>query len=267
MTGVGCWADSQQHPVRQMALHPDWGKLIWQEQNVHVRGPLDLSRAYDLMLYPELGKSSRAVLVVRVIAAMTYNDGKDASGAALSWTATDKTQYAADITKAINDVWAEKHRITTTSAHAAFPDVGVIFDLKFIEGLSMFSHSHRNITVTKTATFHRSGTSDWWLELGRNNTAEWWSNGAQPFQKGASLPQRPCVHEFGHILGYRDEYPTKDGNPNWLKDVDSVMHDGEQVRERHYALFADWLTQTHAIVSPDIEFRVNGVTTVLTAKL
>jgi len=222
------------------------------------------------MLYAELGKPGRAVLVVRVIAAMTYNDGKDASGAALSWTAKEKTHFAADVTKAINDVWAEKHRITTTSNGVAFPDVGVIFDLKFIEDLSMFSHSHRNITVTKTVGFHRSTTHDWWFELGRNNSADWGSQDAQPYQKQASVHlQRTCVHEFGHILGYRDEYPIKTGNPNWLKDVDSVMHSAEQVRDRHYTLFADWLTRQHAIVNskPPIEFKVNGVTTLLTAKL
>jgi hypothetical protein len=253
-----------------MTLLPDWGKLIKQEQNVHVRGGgLDLSRAYDLMLYAELGKPGRAVLVVRVIAAMTYNDGKDTSGAALSWTATEKTNFVADITKAINDVWAEKHRITTTSNGVAFPDVGVIFDLQFKDDLSILSHSHRNITVTKAVEYKRSTTSDWWFELGRNNTANWWSHAAQPFQKGASHPQRVCVHEFGHVLGHRDEYPTKVGNPNWLNDDDSVMHSGEYVRERHYALFAEWLTRQHAIVNsnPPIEFKVNGVTTTVTAKL
>jgi hypothetical protein len=258
--------------ARQMTLLPDWGKQFKYERSASFSAGLGLSRACDLMLYPELGKPGRAVLVVRMIAAMTYEDGQGPSGATLAWTASEKTQFAADLHTAVNDVWAEKHRITTTSKLLNFSDVGVIFDLKFTEDLSKLDHSHRNITVTKTAGTPRSTTSNWWLTLGRNNPAHWWSNGTTPFAKGASHPQRAVVHEFGHVLGYRDEYlGSNNTNLTWLKDFDSVMHSGEMVRDRHYALLADWLTRQHAyfsqIMKQTIEFKVNGVTTILTAKL
>lgn len=257
-----------------MALLPDTGRLLQFEKNVDLPAGLGLSGAYDLALYPELGTPGRAVLVLTMIAAMTYKDGKDTSGAILSWTAAEKTKFATDVSATIQGAWAEKHRITTISTALIFSDVGVIFDLKFIEGLSVFSHSHRNITVTKVgATKPRSDTQHWLLELGRNNIADWYSADTVPltFPSGT---QRPCVHEFGHVLGYRDEYveagKPKD-NPNWVTDLTSVMNSGEVVRDRHYALLADWLTRQFvtlgALRKTPIEFKVNGVTDLVSARI
>jgi hypothetical protein len=60
---------------------------------------------------------------------------------------------------------------------------------------------------------------------------------------GGSKPRRSIVHEFGHMLGYRDEYRNSErGTTAYLGDSESMMHFGETVRERHYVFFADWMT-------------------------
>ena len=51
------------------------------------------------------------------------------------------------------------------------------------------------------------------------------------------LPQRVVAHEFGHMMGYRDESVGTSGkpevNPPWLGDLHSVMNRSEKVRDRH----------------------------------
>lgn len=60
---------------------------------------------------------------------------------------------------------------------------------------------------------------------------------------GGTKPRRSIVHEFGHLLGYRDEYPNSDRGTNvYTGNSDSIMHYGETVRERHYVFFADWIS-------------------------
>jgi hypothetical protein len=57
----------------------------------------------------------------------------------------------------------------------------------------------------------------------------------------------------------------------WLGDQDSVMHFGEQIRERHYAMFAAWLTKQYKTAAElsktTIEWKVSGTTDVFNAKL
>ncbi|HND56561.1 MAG TPA: hypothetical protein PLV92_29285, partial [Pirellulaceae bacterium] len=88
---------------------------------------------------------------------------------------------------------------------------------------------------------------------------------------GASMKQRGTVHEFGHMLGLRDEYDTAKDNPYWTGDADSVMNKGEIVRARHYAPFAAWLTAQFARVShlarKSIVYKVDGSIDMSNAKL
>ena len=52
--------------------------------------------------------------------------------------------------------------------------------------------------------------------------------------------QRGAIHEFGHMLGLPDEYH----NSRHIVDPMSIMHSGENIRDRHYGLFADWVERT-----------------------
>lgn len=77
------------------------------------------------------------------------------------------------------------------------------------------------------------------------------------------------------MLGIRDEYLDKDGepkdNPAHTSDVDSIMHRGNIVRARHYANFAHWINEQFATAArlggEDIEFKVNGTLSAKDAKL
>jgi hypothetical protein len=58
-----------------------------------------------------------------------------------------------------------------------------------------------------------------------------------------SVKQRGAIHEFGHMLGLRDEYATAGGSPYWTTDKPSVMNVGETVQPRHFGPFAEWVTK------------------------
>ncbi len=51
---------------------------------------------------------------------------------------------------------------------------------------------------------------------------------------------------------------------NYTGDVNSVMHGGELVKERHYAPFAGWLTEKFSVAAhlsrSEIDYKVNGTT-------
>jgi hypothetical protein len=80
-----------------------------------------------------------------------------------------------------------------------------------------------------------------------------------PEASQTSYRQRGVVHEFGHMLGLRDEYAMMDGqvvsnaNPHHTGSYDSIMNMGEKVYPRHYALLAHWLTQRNRAIFRDFD--------------
>jgi tetratricopeptide (TPR) repeat protein len=84
--------------------------------------------------------------------------------------------------------------------------------------------------------------------------------------------QRGAAHEFRHLPGLRDEYPAApDCARTWRGDTHSIMHSGEQVRARHYAMFAAWITEQFAdaahLASEPVTFKVGGTVDVQNAHL
>jgi hypothetical protein len=73
-----------------------------------------------------------------------------------------------------------------------------------------------------------------------------------PYGATTTQLQRGAIHEFGHLLGYRDEYPLnpkafppddpKLFNPSHPTEDDSIMFYGEKLYPRHYVFFADWIS-------------------------
>jgi hypothetical protein len=127
----------------------------------------------------------------------------------------------------------------------AVQDVGVIFDILTQEDMSVTSHSHWNMNVTKVGQFTTSsvygcGGGAFW-----NGKTTLDSLDFRPENKGGPHTQRGAVHEFGHMLGHRDEYPEAKVGLPWEADKDAVMNAGEQIRKRHYAMFAAWLTREY----------------------
>ena len=258
-----------------MALLPDFGRKLIFEKNVDIPAGLKTGSAYDLTLYPELGNPTRGVLTVTVIGNFSFKDGKKADGSKLGWTEAEKTNFKLGFRNAVTAMWDDKHRITTASTAPFMKSVGVLFYIWTRESMSVFDHSHWNIGVTKTdrmivSTVNGSGGS-----FATNGGANLDSEDLTGVNKGAASTQRGAVHEFGHMMGFRDEYADGKGvaedNPNWLGDTGSVMNRGETVRDRHYVFFADWLTkQFKAFANAKgtrIDWKVNGTVDLSNARL
>src|SRR5262249_29594005 len=130
----------------------------------------------------------------------------------------------------------------TRSTVPAFQDVGVIFDILNKEDMSVTSHSHWNMDVTKVDKFTTSSVGGCGGGAFWNGSTTLDSRDFVAENKGGPNTQRGAVHEFGHMLGHRDEYPEAKTNLSWTADKDAVMNAGEQIRKRHYAMFAAWLT-------------------------
>jgi hypothetical protein len=87
----------------------------------------------------------------------------------------------------------------------------------------------------------RCTTSSWFasrrIEL---DTADLNIGGAANAAGVATTKFRSPPHEFGHTLSLLDEYSA--GNPD-LRDADSVMNIGGQIRPRHLKLIVDELNK------------------------
>ncbi len=249
-----------------MALQYNPSITYWSGQNV--RPPLGSwfnGQSFWAKVHPETGRNDRSVMVIKMIVQFQFND----DGAGGAWTAAEKTAFANNFCNATMAVWNEKHRITTTSTSPslALRDVGVIFDLRyFIDGWHTDDDFEIGVTKLPADAPWRVSTCDY---SGSETTLD--SNDLRPETKGASMTQRDGVHEFGHMLGLRDEYAAANANPNHLSDLDSIMNVGEVVRPRHYALLAAWLTEKAAtlgrLTNSTIEYKVNGITDLSNAGL
>lgn len=248
-----------------MALLYNSAEPLKKGQNI--RPPLGSffnGQSYYLTLYPEMGNPNRSVLVVKMVLQFQFKNGSGGS-----WTQGEKESYAHSFVDGVIAVWSEKFRITTTSTIPAqnCRDVGVVFNLPyFIDG--WHTDDDFELSVTKVPS-----TADWQVSTCHysdgNTTLD--SNDLRPETKGASMKQRDAVHEFGHMLGLRDEYPEAKTNLNHTGDTDSIMHKGETVRERHYAPFAAWLNKQFEVAAQlsksKIEYKVNGKTDMSNALL
>jgi hypothetical protein len=248
-----------------MPLVPDYGKKIFAEENVDVTEALKPDAAYDLGLYHEAGKTGRGVLVVKTILNFKFKDGKSQAGATLTWSGTEKSTFMSGVKTALTDKWSDKYRLTTLSTVPSIKDVGVLFDVDCRMDMSVFSHSHWNLNIVKTDKFERSfvcGGGGSFITNGEvsldSMDLDW---------KWGVNSQRAIVHEYGHVLGYRDEYLDSEtnkpqDNPHWLTDNTSAMNCGEAIRPRHYTLLTSWLNkkfETHArLTKKEIKWKVAG---------
>jgi hypothetical protein len=237
-------------PAAPGGLVPDLTRVIWHERNVDVPSVFNTEAAYDLSFHPEIGQSTRGVLVVTSILNFQFDDGvsKITPGATLTWTPQEKKLFMAGMKALCESVWSGKHRLlTTASPIQPITDAGVIFRIQAEEGMFFLEHSHWNVHVEKTDQRIISSVLACGGGVFTNGVAHLDSLDLQP-SAPPGLMQRAAVHEFGHTLGYRDEYAGATVEPNtfWVTDTPSIMNTGETVRPRHYAFFADWLSRQTA---------------------
>jgi len=272
---------------------PDWSRVLIKETDVRPPAGLKTNDAYDLYLCYDKNNHGKGVLVCKAVLQFFFSNGTShkpgSKGTKLTWTDKEKDQFIADFKKACLDVWSDKHRITTTSRVPVVKDIGVVFEIKSLkEGWHI--SDHWELTVTKSDGFVTSSVN----KLTGNSALD----SLDTVGKWGPGTQRGAVHEFGHMIGLRDEYQVscslcdwmaskncssagsklrsakawlKNMNTNWLSDSSSVMNSGEIVRERHYAPFAGWLNDQFAtaarLAKQKVEFKVNGKTDLSNAKL
>jgi hypothetical protein len=182
-----------------------------------------------------------------------------------------------------SSVWGEKHQLVTANPTLAAKVAGVIFKIETMESGAgaTFSHSHWNVKCRKVSSPRPSFTRPGGGGSMSNGTAELNSLDLTPSTPyGATGTRRTAVHEFGHMLGYRDEYPVPPSaspadaalfTTSHPTDVDSIMYFGETIYPRHYVFFADWVSRQWVSKDPvnckPSEWTVNGTMDIARAGL
>ena len=247
-----------------MALAYDPAITYWKGQNI--RPPLGTffnGQSYWMRVHPELGRKDRSVLVIEMTLQFQFN-----SGSGGDWTKAEKEAFAHNFVNSVVSIWSEKFRLTTPSTNVVEPlrDVGVVFEFPYyIDGWHADDDFELSIEKIPAGNFETSCVR---YHIGNSSLD---SEDVVAVNKGASMKQRGAVHEFGHMLGLRDEYAEAKENLIHTGDLDSVMNSGEVVRERHYAPFAGWMTYQSStiahLLSSAIDYKVNGNTNMANAAL
>ena len=181
---------------------------------------LDIDNAFDLALYQLLDGHYELVVFMKL--QFFFKDNRPHS-----WETHEEDHFIDQWQQSIHDVWGNKVIHTLPSGFM----VNLVFDFHIQKGGWMFDHWE--ITVTKIAPeeFRVSFT-----EPDRNNV----HLDSEDFTYIGR--QRGAIHEFGHMIGLPDEYQRS----RHVVDLKSIMHSGEELRDRHYALFVDWIERTLA---------------------
>jgi len=176
---------------------------------------MDINNAFDLSLYrlPD----SNFELSVFMKLQFFFSDNHPHR-----WEDHEQDRFIQDWQVAIQEFWGDKIIYTLPAGNT----IKLTFNFHIQKGGWMFDHWE--ITVTKIAPqeFKVSFT-----DPDRNNV---YLDSEDLVYVGR---QRGAVHEFGHMIGLPDEYQ----NSRHIVDLKSIMHSGEEIRDRHYSLFVDWV--------------------------
>jgi hypothetical protein len=207
-----------------------WGNKIYYEGNAGVPAGEKWSKCYDLALFGELGNPLGLVLWVTVILSFDF---VDAGGG--DWSASEQADFKNGIKTKCESAWSDKFKIRAMFCSDDLPTTASVAITVRTDG--SYASSHWSVTARKVASPVQNYVRD-------NNDVRFESTGLTPaVPYGGSKPRISLVHEFGHLLGLRDEYPGSDrGTDKYTGDADSMMNLGSEIRARHYVFFADWLT-------------------------
>jgi hypothetical protein len=222
----------------------NWAKKIAFESGVSIPGGENWSRAYDLALFEDFSDDTALVLLVTVKLGFEFeNDGGG------DWDGPEKKKFMNDVKAACEGAWSDKWLITQGRGlpmclkNQAGPPprtvARVVILIQLQEDTPLLpSLAHWSLTAYKVAKPKKNYVS-------HQSDVRYESTGLTPdVPYHGTKPRRSIVREFGHILGYRDEYPDSDrGISAYLSDSESMMHVGETVRDRHYVFFADWISK------------------------
>jgi hypothetical protein len=214
--------------------------------------------AYRLALYQDPVTPGSGVLVISMTLQFQFAEGQSQKDPkkTLTWTDQGQTNWATNYLAVVGQTWSNRYRLTTSSAVPTVRDVAVTFDFRaYIGGW----HTDDDYELEVTAADDWVGSS---CNYQLGNAALDSEDLSFAPKGGSSTGQRGAVHEFGHMLGLDDEYPAAKCNKHWLTDVESIMHSGEHVNQRHYAPFAGWITRQYEdlarLAKEPIDFKVEG---------
>lgn len=145
-----------------------------------------------------------------------------------SWTNTEKVDFVNKWKSAIKQRWSGRTLKNLKSGKK------ITVDFRFETQIDGWMLDHWEISVEKVKSFAVSSVNP----ISGNVNLD--SLDLKLIRKKGGAYQRGVVHEFGHMLGLRDEYFKSSPHQ---KDYKSVMNGGEVVFSRHDMPYMSWLNK------------------------
>jgi len=199
--------------------------LIAKEKDV-TSGSLKANDAYDIYLAKET--SGDYILIIFMKLQFIFkDDGPN------TWTTIEKTNFVKQFEQSVSRKWGNRRVVKNLSGGKK-----IYIDFRFemiTKGWSVTEHWEIKVKKIKAGGFSRSSVNILW------GTVNLDSEDINFVNKGYKNPQRGVVHEFGHMLGLKDEYITTSKH---TADLHSIMHSGEDILNRHDTPYIKWLNDT-----------------------
>ena len=179
---------------------------------------MDIDNAFDLSLY-QLPNGHYELVVFMKLQFFFKNNHPH------FWETHEEDHFIQEWQQSIHDVWGNRNIHTLPSGN----DVMLVFDFHIQKGGWMYDHWEISVTKIAADEFRVSFVEPDWNNVHLDSE-----------DLAYVGRQRGAIHEFGHMLGLPDEYR----NSRHIVDPKSIMHSGEEIRDRHYGLLADWVERT-----------------------
>ena len=165
------------------------------------------------------------------------DEGQERSrGGLRTWNRAGKRAFQEAYERRIERAWSGNHRITELSGSRLYRSfrVRTIVETGRLPSVRGYHWRVKAINLAGNPSHDDARARSLVNYRSRINYAD-----SRDVLNRAGTSRSTCVHEFGHMLGLRDEYFA--ASPYYGDKDGSVMGAGAEVRARHYAPFADWI--------------------------